>query len=507
MLDDAMKGQRLEDGGQIGDAELLRRYAAEKSEEAFAGLVRRHLDLVYSAALRQTGGDGHRAQDVAQIVFTTLARKAGALTRHPMLAGWLYTATQHAAAKTMRTEWRRRAREQEAHRMQEILSSEESSTDWDRVRPVLDEAMRDLNERDREAVLLRFFARQPFAGIGTALNLSEDAARMRVERALEKLHGLLARRGVTSTSAALAVVLANQGTLAAPAGLALSVTGTALAAGAGGGATATFLTFMGINKTSVGVLAAITGVLTLDLVQQRANARLQDELASVMRENRGFEPLRAENRRLTREVEALAGSNPDAAELARLRMRAGELKAQLAARLTRSGGGSPVITESTTPEEKMELIWPGGLSSPMRAWQTMMASGLRGDLDVHALTFCVDAPGRAKLAAFLAGLPDLARAEFRSPERLVAPVFTQWLWKGDRPAGYSPSRDVPVEGDLTRAHAYVRITYASGQKREDRFPYQRFDDGWRYGPLTSSDVGELLSLLDPATGQPKSRQK
>src|SRR5437868_1335260 len=116
----------------LNDAELLQRYAEERSEAAFTELVGRYFDLVYSAALRQVGGDAHRAHDVAQVVFTTLARKAGSLTRHPVLAGWLYTATQHAAAKTIRTETRRRARELEAHVMQEILSSDKSSIDWAR---------------------------------------------------------------------------------------------------------------------------------------------------------------------------------------------------------------------------------------------------------------------------------------------------------------------------------------------------------------------------------------
>jgi DNA-directed RNA polymerase specialized sigma24 family protein len=118
------KERRPDDEERVGDAELLRGYVDGRSEAAFAELVRRHLDLVYSAALRQVGGDVHRAHDVCQIVFVTLARKAGSLAGHPVLAGWLYTATQHAAAKAVRTESRRRARELEAHLMQETLAPE-----------------------------------------------------------------------------------------------------------------------------------------------------------------------------------------------------------------------------------------------------------------------------------------------------------------------------------------------------------------------------------------------
>ena len=172
------------------DAELLRRYAEEKSQEAFAELVRRHLGLVYHAALRQCGGDAHRAQDVAQTVFADVARKARSLARRPALAGWLHTSTRYAAAQAVRGEVRRQRREQEAHAMNEIMAkanSDDAAADWERMRPVIDEALHALGERDREAVLARFFEGRAFAEIGRQLALSEDAARMRVERALEKL--------------------------------------------------------------------------------------------------------------------------------------------------------------------------------------------------------------------------------------------------------------------------------------------------------------------------------
>ena len=125
----------------IEDAELLRRYAADRDESAFAELVRRHLGFVYHAALRQCGGDAHRAEDVAQAVFTDLARKAGRLARRPVLAGWLYTSTRYAAAQAVRTEARRQVREQEAHAMNELLapSPAESAAEWERLRPVIDD--------------------------------------------------------------------------------------------------------------------------------------------------------------------------------------------------------------------------------------------------------------------------------------------------------------------------------------------------------------------------------
>jgi RNA polymerase sigma factor (sigma-70 family) len=244
----------------LTDSELLRRYAEEKSDDAFAELVRRHVDLVYSAAMRQVNGDAHRAKDVAQVVFTTLARKAPKLTSHPVLAGWLYTATHHAAARTVRSESRRRLREQAALHMQHSASDPAASIDWDAVRPVLDDAMRDLSEPDREAVILRFFARRTFADIGAALNVTEDAARMRVDRALDKLHGLLERRGISSTTSALAMILAQEAVVAAPASLAATLTGAALTTA--GTATVDLLSYMTTTKL-ISVSAAALAILSL----------------------------------------------------------------------------------------------------------------------------------------------------------------------------------------------------------------------------------------------------
>jgi len=239
------------------DCDLLRSYAETKSEVAFAELVRRHLDLVYSAALRQVNGDAHLAQDVAQTVFTDLARKAGLLSRRPVLIGWLYTSARFAAAKAVRAERRRRAHEREAQSMRE-LDDPTTDLDWTKLRPVLDEAMHELKEADREAILLRYFEQRQLAEIGARLGVSENTARMRVERALDKLRAHLVRRGISTSAAVLSTAISVSAVQTAPAGFAATLTSASLAgAAAGSGISATFMKLMAITKLKAGIVSAL----------------------------------------------------------------------------------------------------------------------------------------------------------------------------------------------------------------------------------------------------------
>lgn len=313
------------------DPTLLCRFAENRSEEAFAELVRRHLNLVYSAALRKTDGDTHLAEDVSQRVFSLVARKAPALARHPVLVGWLYTTTHFTASKMVRAERRRRAREQEAQAMQDLQSSPMPETDWHRLLPALDDVMHELSERDREAILLRFFESHPFAEVGARQGVSENAARMRVERALERLHTLLARRGITSSTAALTLLLAEHAVTAAPAGLAAAVTGTAVAGAAG--STFALWSLMSTSKLVAGLGSAAALALGIGVVtQQQTNARLRDELDGLRQQNQLIGELRQEHERLSRlqvpsaELERLRS---DSAELVRVRAEVAALKARV----------------------------------------------------------------------------------------------------------------------------------------------------------------------------------
>jgi RNA polymerase sigma factor (sigma-70 family) len=247
----------------MDDNALLCRYAQDGDEDAFTELVRRHLNFVYAAASRQVGGDAQFAQDVTQIVFTDLARKAGALKHHPVLKGWLFTSARFTASKIVRRERLRQAHEKRAHAMQNPTRENAASIRWEEIRPVLDEVLAELKAADRDAVLLRFFESDGYTEVGTKLHISEDAARMRVERALDQLRNRLARRGVTSTSVALATMLSTQAGIAAPVGLVQSIASTALTQAAVGVPAAGLLQFMGTKTTfSVASLIWLAGILS-----------------------------------------------------------------------------------------------------------------------------------------------------------------------------------------------------------------------------------------------------
>lgn len=203
--------------------------------------------------------------------------------------------------------------------MHDINTALNSEPGWERLRPVLDEAMHEIPEQDREVLLLRFFQGRRLADIGGCFGWTEDAARMRVDRALHKLRTRLARREITSTSAALGVLLANQPVVAVPAGLAASVTGAALSAATGGG-TVALLAFMSTTKIQLalgGLLLA--GVASLAVWQEAATTRLQEELETQARQEQRLAVLREENLSLRAAVAEAGRLQVDPNELARLR--------------------------------------------------------------------------------------------------------------------------------------------------------------------------------------------
>jgi RNA polymerase sigma factor (sigma-70 family) len=215
---------------EMTDSELLQRYLAEGDEAGFASLVERHLPLVYGTAMRRLNNPVP-AQEVAQNVFITLARRAVWLTEHPSLAGWLYRTAIHLAQHQARDEQRRRQREQTAIELGTTMKVDDSLLS--KIAPVLDEALLELGDADREALLLRFFAGKPMREIGVSLGVREEAAQKRVARALDALAERFRRRGFrVAGAAALATALQQASASAVPAGLAGAATKAALGAGA-----------------------------------------------------------------------------------------------------------------------------------------------------------------------------------------------------------------------------------------------------------------------------------
>ena len=258
--------------------QLLADYARNHSEAVFRELVARYLDLVYSTAVRLVEGDAHRAEDVAQIVFADLAKMARGFEPEVMLGGWLHRHTCFVAANTLRGERRRRLRERQAVDMN--LLTDNSGADFSRLAPLLDEAINELEDADRTAILLRFFEQKDFRSVGNSLDSSEDAARMRVNRALDKLRELLERRGVTTTAAALSVVLTASAVQAAPVGLVATISAAALAGTAVSTSTIIATTAKTIAMTTLQktlVTATVAALVGAGIFEARQNSKLREQ--------------------------------------------------------------------------------------------------------------------------------------------------------------------------------------------------------------------------------------
>jgi RNA polymerase sigma factor (sigma-70 family) len=271
-----------------GDSVLLREYARNHSEEAFAALVTRYVNLVYSAALRQVR-DADLAAEVTQAVFIILSRKAGALGDTTILAGWLCRTARYASANALTVQRRRQRREQEAFMQSQLeqpdVSHPSQAETWTQIGPLLDAGMARLNRKDHDARVLRFFENKEFVDIGAAMGASERAARVRVRRALEKLHRYFNQRGIGSTTDFLARELSANFVQAAPVLLAKSVTGVVMAKGVAASASTAAviqgtMKIMAWTKTKVAIVAGacalLAGTTTMGVYNLQLSLRAVD---------------------------------------------------------------------------------------------------------------------------------------------------------------------------------------------------------------------------------------
>jgi RNA polymerase sigma factor (sigma-70 family) len=494
----------------IDDAELLRRYLRERSEPAFAALVEQHLGAVYAVALRQSHGDTHLAEDIAQIVFATLARKAAALTDREVLGGWLYRTTRFAARDVIRTEARRRKREQEALAMEAVSPASSGEVDWEALRVVIDQSMAELKDAERDAVWLRFFENRSFAEIGARLCLTENAARMRVSRALDLLHAALARRGVQSTTAALTLALTHQPVVAVPAGLSASIAaGAVTATGAGGVGAAAFLALFTMSKIKLGVVSVLALLVAGSIgIELRANRALQAQARAAGPNDPVA--LQNENRRLAAALEKRGDADPAVAEIARLKARATALRARPAG----------VLDAALKPASAHRNA---GRATPEALHETTVWALLHRDLDTLASFIVFADDSQAARTAFMAQFSEAVRARYRTPERLVAAALfnTDGETGGVRPDDTFQFLGVDdhVGGDGTRfgqqrLRGWSRT--AAGVEREISFRIQSTPAGYTQSrvyfanaPRRTDDAAELVKgMIDPATGnlQPPARR-
>lgn len=303
----------------MSDEELISDYARHKSEEAFATLVERHLNLVYSVARRHVRSAA-LAEEVAQCVFIDLARQAPRLKAGTPLVAWLHLVSRRTAVDVVRREVRRRQREQQAAQVAEADRSDSAAMkshadDWPVIEPLLDQAVESLDASDRTAVLLRYFENKSLREVGAALGISDDTAQKRVSRAVEQLRTFFLRQGVPVTAAGLATNLSAHVLLTAPSALGGAIVTATSAAVAGGaiasGGVVVTAASSGQKIFAAAVLATVMGAglweaslysterSTLQIEEQSA-LNLRQELGRLNQANAGAE------RRLQETRDALA---------------------------------------------------------------------------------------------------------------------------------------------------------------------------------------------------------
>jgi RNA polymerase sigma factor (sigma-70 family) len=307
----------------LTDEELVRDYAENRSEAAFTQLARRHVDLVYSAALRMVH-DEPLAEDVTQGVFLALVQNVRRLRNRRALPGWLHHTTQHLAANAVRAEVRRRVREQEAAAMNELLATQ-SNPSWELIAPQLDAALGELSEADRDAVLLRYFENKSLREVGHALGTSDDTAQKRVSRAVEHLRKFFAKRGVTVGASGLIAVISANAVQAAPVGLVATLSAAAALGGTtiAGTATATAtkaIAMTTLQKAIVG--AALAVAVGTGVYQVRETGSLRTQLQTI-KQQQG--PLTEQIGQLTRKREEVERSLAGLREALRMSTNNGDL--------------------------------------------------------------------------------------------------------------------------------------------------------------------------------------
>jgi RNA polymerase sigma factor (sigma-70 family) len=440
------------------EGELLRRYAENDSEEAFTELVNRYVNLVYSTALRVTN-DTHAADEITQTVFTAMARKASSLVHHPALSGWLHRSTRYAAINVHQQKRRRTQLELEAYAMTATHEPTPERQDAAEIAPAVDELLDQLNERERHALILRFFEECSFAEIGDRLRMKEDASRMCVARALDKLRTAFARRGISSTTAALTLFLTSRAATSAPAGLAAAASAAALNAPAVATATGASLLILMATKTNVALTALLIAGAGVVLYQEKTNRELRENIAATALENQ------ARIAELQQRNEALA------------KLKSEPAPAQAAPAVS-SPPPSPTV-DPTLPTPQKSAVkaigqWSNaGRATPAAAFETLLWAAREGRLAEATAGIQIIGDDATALKSIFDRLSPSARELFGTPESMFITVNLLAAAGDSMPSGCEIIGEVATGAD----DAIVRYRWAD-QSRVRELPLRRTESGW-----------------------------
>ena len=401
------------------DLQLLARYTQHHAEDAFAEIVRRHLDLVHSAALRQVRSP-QLAEEVAQSAFTDLAHNSAKLRPDTILTAWLYQVTRRTAIDVVRREARRQLREQIATEMNAMNASGTGvSPVWSEIEPLLDEAMSALDDTDRAAVLLRYFENQSLREVGQQLGTSDDAAQKRVSRAIEKLREFFTKRGVTVGASGLVVFLSANAVQAAPAGLAVTISTAATVAGTSlltTAAATNAIVMTTLQKTIIG--AALIATIATGIYEARQVSNLRGQIQTL---EQSRSPLTAQIQQLQRERDDATNrlvalndelarwkSEQKQAELLKLRGQVGTLRQQLASTAEQSNSPSSGFAKMMSDPAMREYIHQAMVDLIKRRYGTMFQELKLTPEQIEKFTELVSTTfqdGAQRLAAAQSGAP------------------------------------------------------------------------------------------------------
>ncbi len=493
------------------DQILLRAYVHNRCEASFSELVHRHIDLVHSTALR-IARDTTLAQDVTQRVFLALAQHSAKLQQRTSLTGWLHETARNLAINTVRSEERRRQREQAATAMSQT-DANDSKTLWEQIAPCLDEALAQLSDIERVVILWRYFERRTAEQIGERLGLTAEAAQKRVARALDRLRGILAKRGLTAPTASLAALLPTQAVQSAPVGLAATAIAATSAASTAFPATSTLQIVMASTKAKIGI-TALTAVLAVSVttplvLQHQTNSRLRDEITRLQDEL-AVPPLTQNPSSDASELEHLRGEHT---ELLRLRGQVTQLRQQLAnqpkpptesirkpdARRTEEGENARTLL-AKSPE--IPMIRPNefrnaGYATALASFHTINWAVAIRDTKAMLNAVGLEPEARTRADELFAQMPEAIRQKYGSVDALLV----DWTMNlAESPVGYrvlSSRVEGPDAATLT-----VQFEYPNSRVRENEVSFYRDQDGvWRRA-IPSGVIEKMPNVVNSQAPSP-----